>query len=52
MNIQTWGYIRHLYFAERFPKKAIARAFQMSERENTHMAAHRKMTSSYEWASR
>jgi len=25
MNIETWGYIRHLYFAERFPKKAIAR---------------------------
>jgi transposase len=25
MNVQTWGYIRHLYFVERFSKKAIAR---------------------------
>jgi transposase len=29
MNIQTWGYIRHLYFAERFPKKAIARELNL-----------------------
>ena len=29
MNIQTWGYIRHLYFVERFPKKAIARELSL-----------------------
>ena len=29
MNIQIWGYIRHLYFAERFPKKAIARELNL-----------------------
>jgi transposase len=29
MNIETWGYIRHLYFAERFPKKAIARELNL-----------------------
>ncbi|MEE9420592.1 MAG: sigma factor-like helix-turn-helix DNA-binding protein [Desulfatiglandaceae bacterium] len=25
MNIETWAYIRHLFFVERLPKKAIAR---------------------------
>lgn len=25
MNIETWGYIRHLFFVEQHPKKAIAR---------------------------
>ena len=25
MNIETWGYIRHLYFGEKLSKKAIAR---------------------------
>jgi transposase len=29
MNIQTWGYIRHLYLVERFPKKAIARELNL-----------------------
>ena len=29
MNIETWGYIRHLYFAERFSKKAIARELNL-----------------------
>jgi len=29
MNIQTWAYIRHLYFVENFHKKAIARQLNL-----------------------
>ena len=29
MNIETWGYIRHLFFAEKYSKKAIARKLNL-----------------------
>jgi len=29
MNIETWAYIRHLFFVERLPKKAIARKLHL-----------------------
>ena len=29
MNIETWGYIRHLFFVEKIPKKAIARQLNL-----------------------
>jgi hypothetical protein len=30
MNIETWGYIRHLFFVEQSPKKAIARKLNLA----------------------
>lgn len=29
MNIETWGYIRHLFFVEKLPKKVIARRLHL-----------------------
>ena len=29
MNIETWGYIRHLFFVEQYSKKAIARKLSL-----------------------
>ena len=29
MNMETWAYIRHLFFVEKLPKKAIARKLQL-----------------------
>jgi IS30 family transposase len=29
MNIETWAYIRHLFFVEKLPKKAIARKLNL-----------------------
>ena len=29
MNIETWGYIRHLFFVEKYSKKAIARKLNL-----------------------
>ncbi len=29
MNIETWAYVRHLFFVEKLPKKAIARELNL-----------------------
>jgi transposase len=29
MNIETWGYIRHLFFVEKYAKKAIAKKLNL-----------------------
>jgi transposase len=36
MNIETWGYIRHLFFVERYPKKAIAKKLNLDPKTVRH----------------
>lgn len=46
MNIETWGYIRHLFFVEQYSKKAIARKLNLDPK--TVRRALKKETFQYE----